>query len=228
MNKIIFTIALSTLVLIASPVLAGGKKSGGHSSGSKDGHKGHAASCHGPGHHSKSDKGGKSRSGGKGKALAKGKAGAKSTGLVKGKHGAKSIGSAKAMASGKSRMNPKYAPGSKVAGAGKSLAASGTYGTPRTANLGVKFPGGTYYNKSNPPVWTRFLYSNKWNTLLYFAPAAGTWYYYHAPSAAYYPLSYANVATPTFVAMADAAQIDAAQIQQTEEAQTQQTEETEE
>ncbi len=222
MNKIIFTVALSTLVLIASPVLAGGKKSGGHhSSGSKGSHKGHAASHHSPSHHGKSAKGGKGRLAGKGKL------GAKSTGLA----GAKSTGSAKTVSSAKSRMNPKHTPGTKFAGTGKTLVAQGKFATPRTANLGVKFPGGTYYNKSNPPVWSKTLYSNKWNTPLYFVPAAGTWYYDYGPGAVYYPVSYANVATPTFVAKADAVEVEAAQVQQTEETeefQTEQTEETEE
>jgi hypothetical protein len=190
MKKILVALALTALALTVNPVVAAGKKSsGGSRPAPKSTHRGPATTHHASAHH------------------------------------AKSAPAHKYASAPKYKSSPKYAPAAKYTSAPKYTAAKYTPAkyTPasfkgKTApKYAFKFSGGYYYKKANPPAWTKTSYSNKWRTWFYFVPAAGTWYYYSASDAVYYPMNYATVVTPTVVAKTEGAQMEGTQTEETEE-----------
>jgi hypothetical protein len=55
---------------------------------------------------------------------------------------------------------------------------------------GVRYVGGYYYVGRNHSHWTRTMYSPQYRTTIYWDPGVQVWYYWDAPTARYYPVSY--------------------------------------
>jgi hypothetical protein len=217
MKKILLTaVVLSILVLSVSPVLAGGRKPAPrHSPAPKSMHRPPVTTHRGSSYH------------GKPVPAAKHHAVPKHTPAAKYHSTPKYAPSAKYTPAGKSKTAPKYTPVSKHSPA-KKFTPAGKHTASKVAHHGMKFSHGYYFKKSNPPRWTKTSYSNRWRSWFYFVPAAGTWYYYHAGSAIYYPMDYATVLAPTVVGRNEGPRTEGAQTEEeTETERTTQTEQTE-
>jgi hypothetical protein len=62
---------------------------------------------------------------------------------------------------------------------------------------GYKFEHGYYYTGRYHPTWTRWYYSKLYKAPIYWDNTTRVYYYWYAPKACYYPVSYASYAAPT-------------------------------
>jgi hypothetical protein len=76
-----------------------------------------------------------------------------------------------------------------------------TYNTKRVGygykGYGRKFKYGYYYQGKQHRHWSKWYYSSTYKCPIYWCGSTSAWYYWCAPKACYYPVSYVSYAAPT-------------------------------
>jgi hypothetical protein len=78
------------------------------------------------------------------------------------------------------------------------------YVTGYAKSYGVKFSHGYYYSGWNHKHWSKRVWYPKYGTWCWYCPSTAAWYYWYAPKACYYPMSYISTCTPAATTPEDA------------------------